>query len=226
MKILAIVPAYNEEECLESTIAELTSTCPDVDYLVINDGSSDSTGPICDSLGLNHVDLPINCGLASGFRTGMKYALRNGYDAAVQIDSDGQHIPSYIPVMAEALSQKKADVVIASRNLAGGGAVGARGIGAKLITGLIRFASGQVIFDPTSGMRMYNRKMIEKFAKSFDLQPEPDAMAYLIRKGATVVEVPAEMRDRQGGTSYLNFFKSISYMARTCLSIILFIWFR
>ena len=128
--------------------------------------------------------------------------------------------------MAEALSQKKADVVIASRNLAGGGAVGARGIGAKLITGLIRFASGQVISDPTSGMRMYNRKMIEKFAKSFDLQPEPDAMAYLIRKGATVVEVPAEMRDRQGGTSYLNFFKSISYMARTCLSIILFIWFR
>jgi hypothetical protein len=122
--------------------------------------------------------------------------------------------------------QKDADVVIASRNLAGGGAAGARGIGAKLITGLIALTSGQVISDPTSGMRMYSREMIEMFARSADLQPEPDAIAYLIHKGATVIEVPAKMRERQGGTSYLSFFKSISYMARTCLSIILFIWFR
>lgn len=226
VRILAIVPAYNEEECLANTVRELTETCPDVDYLVVNDGSSDNTPRICDELALSHIDLPVNCGLTSAVKAGMKYAMRHGYDAAVQIDSDGQHIPRYIPVMAKALEDQHADVVIASRNLAGGGAVGARGAGAKLITAIIHQTTGAVVTDPTSGMRMYNRAMIEKLARGFDLAPEPDTIALLIRRGAKVVEVPAEMRERQGGTSYLHFMSSISYMARTCLSILLFQWFR
>ena len=120
MRVLAIVPAYNEEECLANTVRELTETCPDVDYLVVNDGSSDATPRICDELALNHIDLPVNCGLTSAVKAGMKYALRHGYDAAIQIDSDGQHMPEYIPVMAKAMESEGADVVIASRNLAGG----------------------------------------------------------------------------------------------------------
>ncbi|MCR5392694.1 MAG: glycosyltransferase family 2 protein [Olsenella sp.] len=226
MRVLAIVPAYNEEECLANTVRELTETCPDVDYLVVNDGSSDATPRICDELALNHIDLPVNCGLTSAVKAGMKYALRHGYDAAIQIDSDGQHMPEYIPVMAKAMESEGADVVIASRNLAGGGAEGARGAGAKLITGFIRQTTGATITDPTSGMRMYNRAMVEKLARGFDLAPEPDTIALFIRRGAKVVEVPAKMRERQGGTSYLHFMSSIAYMARTCLSILLFQWFR
>lgn len=226
MKVLAIIPAYNEEECLGNTVSELTSVCPDVDYLVVNDGSHDRTPQICDELHLNHIDMPVNCGLTSGVKAGMKYAYRHGYDAAVQFDADGQHMPEYIPKMAEAMRREGADIVIASRSLAGGGAVGARGTGAKLITFFIKCATKQTITDPTSGMRMYNRSMIEKFARDFDIAPEPDTISLLIRKGAKVIEIPAQMRDRQGGTSYLRYFSAISYMARTCLSLLLFQWFR
>ena len=226
MKILAIIPAYNEEECLANTVSELTSVCPDIDYLVVNDGSHDHTPEICDELHLNHIDMPVNCGLTSGVKAGMKYACRHGYDAAVQFDADGQHMPQYINKMADAMQEQHADLVIASRNLAGGGAVGARGTGAKLITALIKQATKQTITDPTSGMRMYNRKMIETFAHEFDIAPEPDTISLLIRKGAKVIEIPAKMRERQGGTSYLRYFSAISYMARTCLSLLLFQWFR
>ena len=226
LKILAIIPAYNEEECLANTVSELTSVCPDIDYLVVNDGSHDRTPEICDELHLNHIDMPVNCGLTSGVKAGMKYAFRHDYDAAVQFDADGQHMPQYISEMADAMQEQDADIVIASRNQAGGGAVGARGTGAKLITALIKRATKQTITDPTSGMRMYNRKMIEIFACEFDISPEPDTISLLIRKGAKVIEIPAEMRERQGGTSYLRYFSAVSYMARTCLSLLLFQWFR
>ena len=226
MKVLAIIPAYNEEECLADTVSELVKTCPYVDYLVVNDGSRDRTPQICDEFHLNHIDMPVNCGLTSGVKAGMKYAYRHGYDAAVQFDADGQHVPEYIPQMSKAMQQSGADIVIASRNMAGGGAVGARGTGAKLITALIKCATKQVVTDPTSGMRMYNRTMIEKYARDFDISPEPDTISLLIRKGAKVIEIPAQMRERQGGTSYLHSFSAISYMARTCLSLLLFQWFR
>ncbi len=137
MKLLVIIPAYNEEACLADTVRGLTEVCPDVDYLVINDGSRDDTPKICDDLHLSHVDLPVNTGLASGVRCGMKYAYRHGYDAAVQFDADGQHLPQAIAPMAQAMRDQQADIVIASRGLAGSGAKGARGIGAKLITWLI-----------------------------------------------------------------------------------------
>lgn len=226
MRILAIVPAYNEEDCLEATIRELTEVCPEVDYLVVNDGSRDSTAAICDRLRLNHVDLPVNCGLTSAFKTGMKYAWRNGYDAAVQFDSDGQHRPEYILPMAETMEREDASIVIASRYLAAARGHSARDIGARLITALIKHGTKQTITDPTSGMRMYNKKMIRTYAEGFDLPPEPDTVSLFMRRGEKVVEIPAEMRERQGGTSYLHFYSSISYMARTCLSLLLFQWFR
>lgn len=226
VKISAIIPAYNEEECLTDTVSELTSVCPDLDYLVVNDGSRDRTPQICDELHLHHIDMPVNCGLTSGVKAGMKYACRHDYDAAVQFDADGQRRPEYIPKMAEAMEQQDADIVIASRNLAGGGAVGARGTGAKLITALIKKTTGQLITDSTSGMRMYNRRMIETFARDIDISPEPDTISLFIRKGAKVIEIPAEMRERQGGTSYLRYFSAVSYMTRICLSLLLFQWFR
>lgn len=226
MRILAIIPAFNEEECIKATVLELRRVCPEVDYVVINDGSRDKTSEILDENNFNHVNLPINTGLTSGFVTGMKYAARHGYDATVQFDADGQHRPGYIPDMARAMEQQDADIVIASRGAAGSGAVGARGAGAKLLTALIKGATGQTIQDPTSGMRMYNRKMIDLFTHAFDVSPEPDTISLLMRKGAKVIEIPAKMRERQGGASYLRFWSSISYMARTCISLILFQWFR
>lgn len=226
MKVLAVIPAYNEEDCIEGTIRMLRDTCPDVDYLVINDGSKDRTRSICESRGINVVNLPINTGLASGFRAGMKYAYRHGFDAVVQFDADGQHLPEYIPQMARAMSETGASIVIASRCVDGSRLSGPRGIGSRLISSLIKITTGNVITDPTSGMRMFDRSMIEHFAKDFDISPEPDTVALMARKGKRIVEIPARMQERQGGESYLDLPHILSYMARTCASIILFQWFR
>ena len=226
MRILAVIPAFNEEECIANTVNNFTHICPDVDYLIVNDGSTDSTRQICERNGFSHVNLPVNTGLASGFQTGMKYAERNDYDAVVQFDADGQHLPEFIPKMAEAMERDSASIVIASRVLAGEGPTGARGAGSKLISWLIKITTGTRITDPTSGMRMYNRNLIHEFAHAFDLSPEPDTIAMFARRGESIVEIPAHMEDRQGGESYLDLPHVIRYMARTCLSILMFQWFR
>lgn len=226
MNLLVVIPAYNEEASLANTVAELIATCPDVDFLVVNDGSTDATEQVCIEHDIRHLRMPINTGLASVFRCGMKYALRHDYDAVVQFDADGQHMPEYIIPMAEALEEQDADVVIASRVLAGEGPVGMRSVGSKLISWLIRATTGTKITDPTSGMRMYNRQMIEMFATGFDIQPEPDTIAFVLRHGKRVVEIPARMRERQGGESYLTLGKSIGYMLRASLSILLYQWLR
>lgn len=222
MRVLAVIPAYNEEACLEQTVCSLVSTCPDVDYLVVNDGSSDSTESIMSERGLHGATLPINTGLSSAFRLGMKYAKRCGYDAVVQFDADGQHLPEYIPQMVDAMQQTGSEIVIASRFLDGSEKpTGARGLGGKLIALFIRLTTGARITDPTSGMRLYSRRMIELFSSSKDCAPEPDVIALVVRKYGSVVEIPAKMQERQGGESYLNLFNAVKYMLRTCLSILL-----
>lgn len=226
MRVLAIIPAYNEEASLYATVASLVAECPQIDYLVVNDGSSDGTAQVIRENHLRAVQLPINTGLASAFRTGMKFAWRHGYDAAIQFDADGQHLPSYVLTMAREMQETSADIVIASRFVNGGRPPGARGVGSALITALIRVTTGQTITDPTSGMRLYGRAMIERFACGFDVAPEPDTIAAAIRAGAVVREIPAQMRERQAGESYLNLVNAIKYMARTCLSILLFQWLR
>lgn len=226
MKVLAVIPAFNEEECIVSTVEELKESCPEVDFLIVNDGSSDSTQAICNAKAYNTVNLPLNTGLASGFRTGIKYANRNGYDAVVQFDADGQHIPAYIRTMVQAMQDESADIVIASRYLEGQKPKGARGAGSRLISQLIRVTTGSRITDPTSGMRLFNRDMIELFATEFDISPEPDLIALMARKGKKIIEIPALMRERQGGESYFDIPHIIGYMARMCTSIVLFQWFR
>lgn len=226
MRILAVIPAYNEEECIERTVRNLVAVAPEVDYVVVNDGSTDATSRICHRMGFPIIDLPVNSGLASGFQTGMKYALRHRYDAVVQFDADGQHLPDYILPMAEVLEQQNADVVCGSRILSGEKLTGARMVGSRLLSWLIKATTGTKITDPTSGMRMYSRKMIAAFAHGFDLAPEPDFLAMACHHGHKVVEVPVKMLDRQGGESYLNLPKIVSYMSRECLSILMFQWFR
>jgi hypothetical protein len=129
--------------------------------------------------------------------------------------------------MAEEMERADADIVIGSRLVDGKTRIaGARGLGSRLISRLIALTTGTTITDPTSGMRMYNHAMIEMFADGFDVAPEPDTVALVARKGGTVVEVPVEMHERQGGESYLKLSSIIRYMSRTCLSILLFQWFR
>lgn len=225
-KVLAIIPAYNEEECLKSTVEELRSALPYVDFLIINDGSTDCTKSICEKYGYPHIDMPVNGGLTVGFQTGMKYAYRAGYEYAVQYDADGQHTPGSIPRMFDKIQDEGLDIVIGSRYVTEKKDYSARMIGSRLITFLVRLTTGKQIEDPTSGLRMYNRSMIEKFAFDNMLNPEPESLAYLIRKGAKIGEVQVSMRERLAGDSYLNLTKSISYMVRAITSILFVQWFR
>ena len=115
LKLLIVIPAYNEAENIEMVIRELEETVPEYDYVVINDGSADRTAEICREKGFPLLDLPVNLGLTGAFQTGMRYACETGYDAAIQIDADGQHDPKYIPEIVRAMEEKEADLVIGSR---------------------------------------------------------------------------------------------------------------
>lgn len=225
-RLLVIIPAYNEEESIAATVDELTVELPKIDYVVVNDGSKDGTERICLEHGYNYVSLPVNSGPTVGFQTGMKYALRNGYDYALQFDADGQHRPEYISKMLDLAVAEDADIVIGSRFVNKCKEVSARMLGSRIITVAIKLTTGKRVADPTSGMRMFNRKMIERFASDDSLSPEPESISYLMKKGAKVREVQVEMRERQAGESYLNIPKSIAYMARACISILFVQWFR
>lgn len=225
-RILAIIPAYNEEDNIVSTVEDLERNAPGVDHIVINDGSRDATPELCREHGYRMASLPVNVGLAGGFQTGMKYAKRHGYDYAVQFDADGQHSAAYISQLVDAAERSGADIVIGSRFVDAKKPFSARMLGSSLITLMIRLTTGKKITDPTSGMRLFNAKMIPWFADELDYGPEPDTMALVMRRGAKVEEVHVEMRERTAGESYLNFTKSVSYMLRMSVSILFVQWFR
>ena len=165
-KVLAIIPAYNEEGSLQNTIEELKAVAPEVDFIVINDGSTDSTGGICRANGYPVLDLPVNGGLTVGFQTGMKYAARKGYGYAIQFDADGQHMPRYIDAMRKKMDDADADIVIGSRFVQFKKEHSARMFGSRIITFIVKMTTGKRVSDPTSGMRMFNRRMIELFART------------------------------------------------------------
>lgn len=224
-KILLVIPAYNEEENIARVVGMLEKEYPQYDYIVVNDGSKDDTADICRQHGFRFLDLPLNLGLAGAFQAGLKYAYNYGYDCAIQFDADGQHRPEYIASMVEALEDN--DIVIASRFVDEPKPRSLRMFGNNLIEAMLKLTTGVKINDPTSGMRAYNRRMIEILAFGTDLTPEPDTLAYLIRKQhAKIAEVQAYMDERVAGESYLNFKASTAYMARVALSILLIQFFR
>lgn len=225
-RVLAIIPAYNEEENIVSTVEDLRAHAPEVDYVVINDGSRDRTATICRERGYRLISLPVNLGLAGGFQAGLKYAARCGYRYAVQFDGDGQHRPEYLAAM-QARMEDGFDIVIGSRFVGQKKPRSMRMLGSNLIEHAIRLTTGVRIKDPTSGMRMFNRAMIEEFAGGLNYGPEPDTVSYLIRqRGARVDEVPVVMDERLLGKSYLTPLNAARYMIKMLISICLIQSFR
>lgn len=226
MKVLIIVPAYNEQDNIVGVIKKLQSTVPQYDYIVVNDGSRDRTAEICRENGFALLDLPVNLGLTGAIQAGMRYAYNRGYDAAIQIDGDGQHNPAYIPEMARIMNEKDCDLVIGSRFATERRPQSLRMLGNIIISAAIKLTTGQRMSDPTSGMRLYNRKLIYMFAHEFNFGPEPDTISYLLRCGAKMTEIQVHMNERVAGESYLTLSRSIKYMLEMCVSIILIQSFR
>ena len=225
MKCLVIIPAYNEEENIARVVENLKNNYPMYDYVVVNDGSADSTAKICRKHGYELLDLPVNLGLAGAFQTGLKYAYRKGYDYAIQFDADGQHRPEYIAPMLEKIREGY-DIVIASRFVDKKKPHTLRMLGSNMISAAMKLTTGRRVKDPSSGMRMFNKKMIAEFALNLNYGPEPDTVSYLLKQGATIAEVQAEMDERIAGESYLNMTKSMMYMLRMLLSILFIQNFR
>ena len=225
MKCLVIVPAYNEEENIVRVIENLKKNYPTYAYVVINDGSSDNTAGLCRRMDYELIDLPVNLGLAGAFQTGLKYAYRQGYDYAIQFDADGQHRPEFIGAMLDKI-QEGYDIVIGSRFVTKKKPHSLRMLGSNLISIATRITTGRRVKDPTSGMRMFNKKMIAEFALNLNYGPEPDTISYLLKQGATIAEVQVEMDERVAGESYLNLSRSVMYMMRMLLSILFIQNFR
>ena len=224
-RLLIVIPAYNEEKNIVRVVDELNRCCPQYDYVVVNDGSRDKTAALCRAHGYRLIDLPVNLGLAGAFQTGLRYAAENGYDCAMQLDADGQHRPEYIAPMLQEL-ERGADIVIGSRFLSVKKPKTLRMLGSYIISWSIRLTTGRAICDPTSGMRMFNRTMVEEFAQNLNYGPEPDTISYLIKNGAVVKEVQVQMGERLAGHSYLTMVKSVQYMLKMAISILLIQWFR
>lgn len=223
MKKLIIVPAYNEEENIEKTIEAICRESPDFDYIIINDCSIDNTRQICERRGYNIVNLPINLGIGGAVQTGYKYAVKNGYDMAVQVDGDGQHDPEFLNAMAQYLEDNELDMVIGSRfiNKEGFQSSGLRRIGIRFFSCLIRIVTGVVITDPTSGLRIAGRNVIEYFSMDYPKDyPEPESVVAILRKGMKVKEIPVVMRRREGGVSSISLKQSIYYMVKVPLAIL------
>ena len=221
-----VIPAYNEEASMRNTVEGLKKTCREYDYIVVNDGSTDSTLEVCLENGYPTLNLPMNLGLYGAFQAGVRYAYQEGYSWVLQFDGDGQHPAESVPEMMERASVGDCDIVIGSRYVDDKIGWTPRQIGGRLISLCIFIVTGRKIHDPTSGMRLFGRKIIKKIASQMNVNPEPDTLAALMKDGFRVAEVPVVMKERQAGKSYIGGLTSITYMLRTCLSILLIHWFR
>ena len=225
MKTLVVIPAYNEALNIEKTVSDIENNAPEVDYVVINDGSKDNTLEVIRNNHYNHIDGFCNLGLFGAVQTGFKLALEENYDVVIQFDGDGQHSAKYISTMVSEIENGN-DIVIGSRFVTEKKPFTARMLGSRLISFAIKVITGKMISDPTSGFRAYNKACIKDYATDMNNPPEPDTLVYMYRKKRKIKEVQVQMQDREFGESYLNLGNTIKYMSRMLISIFLIQPFR
>ncbi len=226
MKYIIIIPAYNESDTIAAVVDSLDDLAMELDILVINDGSEDDTAiraRACKRAGV--IDLACNLGIGGAVQTGFIYAARNNFDIAVKFDGDGQHLASEIEVLLQALQGKEVDVVIGSRFLTDGGfkSTFSRRFGIRLLELVNSFCLGRRLRDNTSGFRAYNRRAIEFLAENYPAidYPEPEEVVLLARNGFNIVETAVAMAPRQGGNSSISPGRSLHYMAKVLLAILM-----
>ncbi|WP_303233237.1 glycosyltransferase family 2 protein [Holdemanella biformis] len=225
MKTLVVIPAYNEALNIEKTVNDLEVNAPEVDYVVVNDGSKDNTLEVLKKNDFNYIDGFCNLGLFGAVQTGFKLAIKENYDVVIQFDGDGQHSAKYIAPLVKEIENGN-NIVIGSRFVDEKKPFTARMIGSRLIAGAIKMMTGKTITDPTSGFRAYDKNCIIDYANEMNNPPEPDTLVYMLRKQRKIKEIQVQMSDREFGESYLNLVNTIKYMSRMMVSIFLIQPFR
>jgi glycosyltransferase involved in cell wall biosynthesis len=233
-RVLIVVPCYNEQEAIAGVVGDINRVKQlyglNLDVLVVNDCSTDNTLAILKTLDSLYLDLPVNLGIGGGMQAGYKFAFQNGYDVAVQMDGDGQHPADELPKILQPIFENRADVVIGSRFVAkaktGFQSSAARRVGISYFRWLNQLLIGQIIHDSTSGFRAFNRQTLAVVSKYYpDEYPEPEAIVQFGLSQLRMLEVPVEMRERQGGVSSINTSRAVYYMLKVSLGI-LFVFMR
>ncbi len=225
MRVLVIIPCYNEEKNLERVITRLKKEAADVDYLIVNDSSTDNSELVCKSLNYNYITLPVNLGIGGGVQSGYIYAKDHNYDIAVQMDGDGQHNPAYLKHVIEPVANGELDMCIGSRFITKEGFQTSflRRLGINILSTIIKILCNKRVKDVTSGFRACNKELIDYFAKNYAQDyPEPEAIISAVLGGWRVGEAPVIMDERIAGTSSISPLKSVYYMIKVSLSLIVF----
>jgi len=222
--MLVIIPAFNEQNNILHVVRDIQMDFPAADILVVNDCSDDRTSAVArTAAGVKVLDLPCNLGIGGAMQTGFKYAMAGGYDYAVQIDGDGQHVPGEVAKLMETMQQRHCDMVIGSRflDVESFRTTWCRRVGIKMFYLLFRTLVHARITDSTSGFRLYNRKSLAVLSRYYSSDyPEPDAIVLLKKQGLQICEVGVEMRERESGQSSITLLKSPYYMAKVILTIL------
>jgi len=222
-RIVAVVPAFDEEAAIGAVVAEIRAVDPFIDVVVVDDGSTDATADVARAAGAAVVRLPFNLGIGATVQTGFRYALEQGYDVAVRLDGDGQHDASELPKLLAALEGGEADVVTGSRFRGDDSyrpPLGRR-LGIIWFAKLVSLLSGQRVTDTTSGFQALNRDAIALFARDYPSDyPEVEATVLLLKHRLRLVEVPVRMREREHGSSSITFLRSIYYAIKVTLALL------
>lgn len=224
MKVLLIIPCYNEEKNIEKLISNINTNYSAYDYIIINDCSTDNTETICKRNSYNYISLCTNLGIGGGVQTGYMYAMEKDYDIAIQLDGDGQHDPAFLSALVQTLEENQADMVIGSRFIKNEGFQTSflRRMGIKIINQTIQLCCGLKITDATSGFRACSKSLIQFFAENYAHDyPEPEAIVSAVLNNYSVKEIPVIMHERNGGTSSITRIKSVYYMAKVVLALLL-----
>jgi glycosyltransferase involved in cell wall biosynthesis len=223
MRVLAIVPAFNEARALPSLIRAIHASAPHTTICVVDDGSTDDTAAVAAGLGAEVLRLPFNLGIGGAVQAGYLRARELGVDVAVQVDGDGQHDPAQLERLLAPLRRGEADVVIGSRFLEAGGfrSTLVRRLGIRYLSWFLRLRCGARVTDPTSGFRAANRAAIELFARSYPSDyPEPEAIAIARWSGLRVAEVPVTMLERAHGASSITALRTLYYLAKVSVALV------
>jgi hypothetical protein len=224
MKRIAIVPAFNEEGAIGQVIDELRAFDPELDVVVVDDASQDATRARAAGRGAHVVVLPFNLGIGGAVQTGFRYAAENGYDLAIRVDGDGQHDPAELGPLVEVVVSDQADICVGSRFAGADGyrSSPARRVGIRILARTVSWLTGQRVTDTTSGFQVLNRKAIELFAADYPHDyPEVEAALMLHKHRLRLAEVPVTMRERVAGRSSIRGLRSVYYMAKVMLAILI-----
>jgi glycosyltransferase involved in cell wall biosynthesis len=224
LRAVAVVPAYNESGAIGRVVGEIRAARPGIDVVVVDDASTDETAAVAEAAGATVLRLPYNVGIGGAVQTGFRYAVEEDYERAVRLDGDGQHDATEIGRLFEPLDRGEADLVIGSRFVEDGGSYRppfARRLGIRVFARLVSLLGGQRVTDTTSGFIALDRAGIELFAREYPHDyPEVEATLVALRSGLRLSQVQVEMRERETGASSITFVRSLYYIVKVLLALL------